>query len=169
MTAGLVILGAAVLVLLGLLVWMWRRYENLVASQARQLRDAREQSVRQSRSGLLGKATEQIAPMLPEFCERFSPSDARFIGAPVDYVVFDGLHRGEVERVIFVEIKSGRPDLNKNERSVRQAIQERRVGFEVLSLGDGSPRWKPARLVEAAPDDSPGPGAVISLADEADP
>ena len=78
--------------------------------------------------------------MPPEFCERFSPSDASFMGAPIDYVIFDGLHRGEVDQVIFLEIKSGRSDLNKNEREVRQAIEERRVAFEVLSLGDGSPR-----------------------------
>ena len=140
-------------VLVGVLIWTWKRYTDLWkrnaddrADHERQLADlrveheqnikrAREQSVRQSRSGLLGNAAEQIAPMVPSFCERFSPSDARFLGAPIDYIIFDGLHRGEVERVIFLEVKSGASaDLNKNEREVRRAIQERRIAFEVLSL-----------------------------------
>jgi predicted Holliday junction resolvase-like endonuclease len=140
----LVILGTAVIVLFGLLFWALSRiadYERRLADQRiqseQQIKKATEQSLRQSRTGLVGKATEQIAPMLPEFCERFSPNDARFLGSPIDYVIFDGLHRGQVEQVIFLEIKSGaRSDLNTNEREVRQAVQEGRVTFEILSFGD---------------------------------
>lgn len=73
--------------------------------------------------------------MVPSFCEQFSPSDARFLGAPIDYVIFDGLHRGVVDRVVFLEIKSGKkPALNKNEREIRRAIAEKRVEFQVMWL-----------------------------------
>ena len=142
----LLIVGAAAVVLVSLLLWAWKRNADDRADHERQIADlrvehqqnirrAREQSVRQSRSGLLGNAAEQIAPMVPSFCERFSPSDARFLGGPIDYIIFDGMHRGEVERVIFLEVKSGASSaLNKNEREVRRAIDERRVEFEVLSL-----------------------------------
>jgi predicted Holliday junction resolvase-like endonuclease len=34
--------------------------------------------------------------------------DIRFLGSPVDLVVFDGLAEGQVRRLIFVEVKSGR-------------------------------------------------------------
>ena len=41
-----------------------------------------------SRAVLKGKMAEQFAPILPEF--QYLPSDAKFLGDPVDYVVFDG-------------------------------------------------------------------------------
>ena len=68
---------------------------------------------------------EQIAPHLPGF--PFNPRDARFLGGPVDYVVFDGLEEGSVRRVVLVEIKTGGATLSSRERLVRDAVQERRV------------------------------------------
>ncbi|MCA1688990.1 MAG: hypothetical protein LC720_00610, partial [Actinobacteria bacterium] len=107
------VLAAALLVAL---VSVWKRYAEFRADHDRRLKEARDESVRLSRSALLGNAVEQIVPIAPAFCDRFSPSDARFLGAPVDYVIFDGLHRGHVDRVVFLEVKSGtRASLNRNE------------------------------------------------------
>jgi predicted Holliday junction resolvase-like endonuclease len=137
MASGLPLLIVSVLAvaLLVALVSVWRRYAEFRADHDRRLKQARGESVRLSRSALLGNAVEQIVPIAPAFCDRFSPSDARFLGSPVDYVIFDGLHRGQVDRVVFLEVKSGaRASLNRNEREVRRAIDERRVEFEVLAL-----------------------------------
>jgi predicted Holliday junction resolvase-like endonuclease len=137
----LIIVSAVAVFLLAALLWVGKRYGDVRADHARQLKQAREQSVRQSRSVLLGKAFEQIVPMAPIFCERFSASDARFLGAPIDYVIFDGLHRGEVDHIVFLEVKSGaKAALNKNERAVRRAIAEGRVEFQVMSLPLGHTR-----------------------------
>jgi len=43
-----------------------------------------------SRSTLKGRIDEQMAPVLPGFL--FNPTDARFIGTPVDYIILDGLN-----------------------------------------------------------------------------
>ena len=98
------------------------------------LADARTDAAKRSRSVLGGTAGEQLAPLLPGFSERFEAADARFLGAPVDYVVFDGLCAGELREVVFVEVKTGRARLNANERQVELAIREGRVGFELLRL-----------------------------------
>jgi predicted Holliday junction resolvase-like endonuclease len=50
--------------------------------------EIRKDSVNRSRSTLKGKIAEQMAPILPEFA--YNPADARFIGSPVDFVIFDG-------------------------------------------------------------------------------
>jgi predicted Holliday junction resolvase-like endonuclease len=68
---------------------------------------------------------EQLVPWLPDFT--FDPRDARFLGSPVDFVVFDGLSTGEVRRVVFVEVKTGSADLSSRERRVRDAIRNGRV------------------------------------------
>ena len=81
-----------------------------------------------------GEAGEQLAPLAPGFHDRFDPSEARFLGAPIDYVVFDGLGSGELREVVLLEVKTGGSRLNANERQVERAIAEGRVRFETLRL-----------------------------------
>ncbi len=96
---------------------------------------ARRDAVRRSRSALAGRSSEQLAPLFDGFAERYDPADARFLGAPVDFVVFDGLGNGELREVVLVEVKTGAGRLNANERQVRDAIDEGRVGYELIRLG----------------------------------
>jgi predicted Holliday junction resolvase-like endonuclease len=85
----------------------------------------------QSRAVIRGQVSEHLAPLVPEF--PWEASDARFLGAPIDYVVFDGLSQGEDEvEIIFLEVKSGGARLSKREARVREAIEAGRVRFEVL-------------------------------------
>jgi predicted Holliday junction resolvase-like endonuclease len=95
---------------------------------------ARADAVKRSRAVRGGQASEQMAPLLGEFAERFDPADARFLGGPVDYVVFDGLGEGRVRSVVLVEVKTGGSRLSANEVRVRDAVDEGRVGYEVLRL-----------------------------------
>jgi predicted Holliday junction resolvase-like endonuclease len=85
----------------------------------------RRRFIRQSRAVTTGKVIEQLAPHLPGF--PLNPRDARFLGSPVDFVVFDGLEEGAVRRVVFVEVKTGGAALSGRERLVREAVRERRV------------------------------------------
>jgi predicted Holliday junction resolvase-like endonuclease len=140
----LAIVAALAVGLLVALLRVSKRLADALAAHDEELKAARNQSVRQSRSVLLGKAAEQIAPLVPAFCDQYSPSDARFLGAPIDFVIFDGLADGHLERVVFLEVKSGASaSLNANEREVRRAISEGRVDFEVLSLANADVRPLP--------------------------
>lgn len=68
--------------------------------------EIRKGAVNRSRSTLKGKIAEQIAPLLPEFL--YNPADARFIGSPVDYIIFDGLTEvsdDSHDRVFFLVLK----------------------------------------------------------------
>ena len=88
----------------------------------------RKTAIAHSRQIIAGHFSEQLAPYLPDF--PFDPTEARFIGKPVDFLVFTGLSRGEVSEVVFVEVKSGGSKMNRNESSVKAAIVEKRVRFE---------------------------------------
>ena len=37
-------------------------------------------------------------PLFPAFRNQFNPKDARFLGTPLDFIVFDGLDEGEVRK-----------------------------------------------------------------------
>ena len=93
-------------------------------------KEIRKDAVKKSRAAIAGRVTEQIAPFLPEF--KYNPKDARFIGSPIDFIVFDGLDEGELRRIVFVEVKSGKSTLSRREKLVRDAIEENRVEWEIL-------------------------------------
>jgi predicted Holliday junction resolvase-like endonuclease len=57
----------------------------------------------------------------------FNPRDARFIGTPIDLLVFDGLEADSVRQIIFMEVKSAGSTLTTRERSVRDSVREGRV------------------------------------------
>jgi predicted Holliday junction resolvase-like endonuclease len=92
----------------------------------------RENAVQRSLAVTAGKVHEQLVPYLPEF--GFNPKDARFLGSPVDLVVFDGLAAGDVRRVVFLEVKTGGAALTTRERQVRDVIDAREVVWAELRL-----------------------------------
>jgi len=92
----------------------------------------RENAVQRSLAVTAGKVHEQLVPYLPEF--GFNPKDARFLGSPVDLVIFDGLAAGNVRRVVFLEVKTGGAPLTTRERQVRDAIDAREVVWAELRL-----------------------------------
>ena len=93
-------------------------------------------AVARSQAVFSGRVHEQLVPHLPGF--EFNPKDVRFLGSPVDFVVFDGLATGSVSRVVFLEIKTGGSTLSQREREVREAVQQRRVEWRELRVGPGS-------------------------------
>ena len=100
---------------------------------------AQKRSVNTSRAVLKGKMAEQLAPILPEF--QYLPSDAKFLGDPVDYVVFDGYTDfrdgdGEAEdiEIVLIDIKSGGARLTKGQQAIAEAIQNGRVRFETVRI-----------------------------------
>lgn len=96
----------------------------------------REDAVQRSIAVTAGKVHEQLVPYFPEF--GFNPKDVRFLGSPVDLVVFDGLSAGEVQRVVFLEVKTGGAPLTERERQVRAVIEAREVAWAELRLSRAS-------------------------------
>lgn len=96
-------------------------------------RAVRLDAVQRSQAVTAGKVLEQLVPYLPEFA--FNPKDARFLGSPVDFVVFDGLSDGVVRQVVFVEVKTGNAELSRRERQVRDAVEARQVVWAEIRAG----------------------------------
>ncbi|MEB3753272.1 Holliday junction resolvase-like protein [Acinetobacter sp. MD2(2019)] len=103
------------------------------------LRDAQQRSVNTSRAVLKGKMAEQFAPVLPGF--NYLPSDAKFLGDPVDYVVFNGysaFREGNASaddlELVLIDIKSGQARLTKGQQAIAHAIQQGRVRFETIRI-----------------------------------
>src|SRR4051812_30948091 len=118
--------GFSIGIAIGLLVaWVW-----LLIWKARYTAAIRGDAVLRSQAVTAGKVHEQLVPYLPDF--PYNPKDVRFLGSPVDLVVFDGLAVGELRRIVFLEVKTGRAALSARERQVRDVVESRDVEWGEL-------------------------------------
>jgi predicted Holliday junction resolvase-like endonuclease len=90
--------------------------------------EERKKAVKKSRSVLKGQFSEQMSPFNKDFPAK--SSECRFLGAPIDFVSFRGLDEKNVEEVVFIEVKTGKSNLNQTEKSIKQAILNKKVRFE---------------------------------------
>ena len=95
---------------------------------------ARKDSVKRQRSILKGQATEHLAPYIKS---DYNPKDYRFFGDPIDFIIFEGMHNfketKQIEKVIFMDIKTGTANLTTLQRRIRDAIKDGRVEFQVYN------------------------------------
>jgi predicted Holliday junction resolvase-like endonuclease len=115
------------------------------------LESARRDALARSRNVVSGKVQEHLVPFFPEFLELFNPRDARFLGSPIDFVVFAGLDEGEECRdVVLVEVKTGKSSLSKRERQVRDAVEAGRVSYKLIRIAS-RPEDSLAAVVDGHP------------------
>ena len=97
-------------------------------------KELRTDAVKRSTAVVTGKVAEHMVPFREDF--GFNPRDVRFLGSPIDFICFDGLTEGTLDRIVFVEVKAGRfKSLSGRERQVRDIIDEGSVGWELLHVG----------------------------------
>ena len=89
------------------------------------LPDHRADAIARARAVLARPVSEQIVPYMPNF--PFKPTECKFIGKPIDFVVFNGLDEKDVKEIVFVEVKSGKSKLSSTESSVKDAVLNGRV------------------------------------------
>lgn len=120
--------------------WQTREMERQVSEKADTLfrtwkldeeKKIRQDAVKKSEAVIRGKVTEHLIPYFPDF--EYNPKDARFLGTPVDFIIFDGLSEGEMNKVVFVEVKSGKNgNLSQREKIVRECINRGKVSYEII-------------------------------------
>jgi predicted Holliday junction resolvase-like endonuclease len=104
----------------------------LLITKIKREKEIRKEAIEKSRLVLEGKFKEQLAPFLPEF--GFNPTDARFIGSPVDFIIFDGAAENNIKKIVFLEVKSGKSRLTKKEEQIKENIEKGKVEFKELKL-----------------------------------
>ena len=89
------------------------------------LPEHRQDAIMRSRAVLGGHFSENLAPYLPDF--PFVPTECRFVGKPVDFIVFKGMDEKKIDEVVFVEVKSGNAKLTEHEKNLKETIDKKRV------------------------------------------
>jgi predicted Holliday junction resolvase-like endonuclease len=94
----------------------------------------KQDAIKRSRAALTGSFSEQLAPYLPDF--KHSPTEVRFIGKPIDFLVFKGIDKKEPTEVVFVEVKSKKSQLSTPERKLRDIIKNKKISWELYRIPD---------------------------------
>jgi predicted Holliday junction resolvase-like endonuclease len=89
-----------------------------------------EAAERTTKAVNIGKNLERALPTIKDF--KWVVPDSKFLGDPIDLLVFNGLSIGQVNSLSFVEVKSGNARLNNHQKSIRDAIEEHRVSYKVF-------------------------------------
>jgi predicted Holliday junction resolvase-like endonuclease len=115
--------------LIGLVIAYWLGRRNGMFNRDKyweeQLPDYKKEAIMKSRAVIGGQFSEQLAPYLPDF--EFNPTECRFIGKPIDFLVFKGMDEKEIDEVIFVEVKSGNSKLSTHEKNLKETIEKKKV------------------------------------------
>lgn len=112
----------------------WKFYVKYVLTPRYQalINKVAAERVQLSRTTIKGQTLEHLVPWMSQF--EYNPTDAKFLGAPIDMVIFDGLFKGNLEKIVFLETKTGKSGLTSRERQIKKAIQEGRVEFQLLRI-----------------------------------
>lgn len=106
---------------------------ELIKARKEALKKIRDLGASKSQTGAkainIGFILERIAPTLESF--RFSHNDCRSLFDPIDYVIFEGLSKKNyVDKIFFVDIKTGASKLSKKQREIKNVISARNVEFK---------------------------------------
>lgn len=111
-------------------------YERISSLELNYTKNA-EKSLSTQRAVIKGQLAEQLYPISQQ-CP-YILSDMKFIGMPIDYIIFDGYTEckdgcGEIREIIFADIKTGKATLSAHQRSIRDAVNAGRVRWETINL-----------------------------------
>lgn len=96
------------------------------------LHKERKKAIKNSKKSIIWEINEKITPLLPNF--KYNPKDLVFIWKWIDYLVFQWLNEWNLKQIIFLEIKSWKSTLNKNEKQIKQAVENKKVKYEIFKI-----------------------------------
>jgi len=90
-------------------------------------KDKASRSLLRSKQVMTGLGAEQFVAHMKNF--PYVPNDCRALGSPVDFIVFDGAVKDDIDKIVIVEVKTGNSRLSKKQRQIKDAVDEGRVEF----------------------------------------
>jgi predicted Holliday junction resolvase-like endonuclease len=87
-----------------------------------------EKAVITTRAVNIGQSLEKVLPTMKDF--NWPLPDCRFLGNPIDMIVFKGYSKSKIDYLNFIEVKSGAARLNSNQKIVKEAIEKNKVSWK---------------------------------------
>ena len=126
------LVGIMMYLLIKNLEWQFKFEKRLKDEIEKKEKEIREDAVKRSSAVLLGKSIEKLVPISKDI--EFDPRDMKWLGDPVDYIVFDGLSKNDTKQVVFLEIKTGSSDLSKRQKQIKKLIEKKKVKWKEIKI-----------------------------------
>ena len=114
-------------------------YKEMIAHQKKRRAELKQRKIdiplksqKGSKAVGIGFIYERLAPTLDGFT--FNKNDCRSMFDPIDYVIFEGLsEKQKVEKIIFMDIKSGKARLSQKQKKIKAAVDNKQVQFKTYN------------------------------------
>jgi len=80
----------------------------------------------------LGKVMQNVLPYFKDFNRQVTMADCRFIAAQLDIIVFEGASNNHIKNITFMDAKTGAAKLEKNQKQIRDAVNDGKVRSELF-------------------------------------
>lgn len=78
----------------------------------------------------IGKNIEKFVSTYKNFS--LNLKECRFLGNPLDYIIFEGALTHNVNHITFMEVKTGDSKLNDHQKMVRESVESNKVNCKVI-------------------------------------
>jgi predicted Holliday junction resolvase-like endonuclease len=110
-----------------------RKAESYLAKwKIKEEKAIREDAYSRSRAVSFGKTIEHYVPFMEDF--PVAPGDVQFFGKPIDYIAFTNRGSKKNCSVHFIEVKSGKSNLNNHQKNIKNAITEGRIHWHEFNV-----------------------------------
>jgi len=100
-----------------------RRVKEWIEAEEKRIR---EDAIARSARTVSGKTLEKLVPFLDKFS--YDAHDIRWLGDPIDFVIFDGYSsQGYPREIVFCEVKSGKSSLSKSQSKIKELVEGKKV------------------------------------------
>ena len=99
--------------------------KDRIAELAERQKRAKTKSEKTAVAVGIGKIIEKILPAHKNF--NMVPADCRFLAEPIDLIVFDGLAQNKINKITFMDVKTGNARMNKHQKMIMDAVNEQNV------------------------------------------
>ncbi len=128
-----------IIILSGISIFMFLKFYTLKINIENHIKEnekeIRKDAINRSGRVLSGKILEKLIPFLSRF--NHDPQDVRWIGDPIDLIVFDGYSKNQkkdINGITFIEVKSGESKLKSGQIKIRDVIEKGKVKFEEFRI-----------------------------------
>ena len=93
-------------------------------------KEIRDDAIKRSARTISGRTLEKFVPFLSDF--PYDAHDVRWLGDPIDLIIFDGYSKNEPKQIVFCEVKSGKGSLSKGQKEIRNLVEQRKIKWDVF-------------------------------------
>ena len=116
---------------------LYQEQLNALKEREEELRASVEKMKTTSKVGAeavnIGFLLERLAPCMSAF--PFDHNDCRSLFDPIDYLVFEGLNeKQKVEKITFMDIKTGKARLNRHQKEIQTAVENNQVSWDTYKM-----------------------------------